>query len=169
MIIPYAPTLAWYRGDCGASALHPNRTLLGRDVALTVPLAGGGRTLKAIRRDAEAYGRASVSMHGNWPHVHLGASDAIYGRTPYFMHYFPQLERILSAPPADLAGLCGAVDSLIRTALRLDSLLPGLASPTGAVRDEAVRLSALCDPSLSMLDPLFRFGPEAIFLLVKTL
>ncbi len=145
--VPYCASLAYYRGGA-ADIRHCNRALIGRGVLLTVPVEGGSRSLKRLehacggRAEAQADLRSPrISLHGDWPRVHLGALEAVYGRAPFFAHYFPAVSGIIAGPPESLFGLNAAID--------------------------AERLLAQSDPALSMLDALFRLGPEAIFLLVE--
>ena len=70
-----------------ADIRHCNRALIGRGVLLTVPVEGGSRSLKRLehacvgRAEARAALRSPrISLHGDWPRVHLGALEAVYGR-----------------------------------------------------------------------------------------
>lgn len=168
VITPYCAPVEWYRGVAEAFAAarrHPNRALFGGDTLLTVPVEGGARALKAHARGS---GMAlQVSLHGRWPHVHLGALEALFGRTPFFPHYFPDVAEIISRPPALLADLTGGIDRIVRRALNLDALLPLLEAPAPAVITESKRIARHTEASAPMLEALFRFGPEAIFLLAK--
>lgn len=167
MVIPYCAPLAWYMARAAGCAqatpvTHPNRCLIAGPLTLTVPVAGGSRAIKRL-----PWRELEVSDHGRWQHVHLGALDAAYGRTPYFIHYFPAVEAVISATPRRLADLCAAVDAAVAAALRIDRLAPELSTPAALRRGR--ELLPLADPALSILDPLFRLGPEAIFLLAPTL
>lgn len=161
MVIPYCPSLAFYRG-ARTETRHCNRALLGRGVSLTVPVAGGARLLRGLKPGAQEPPR--VSLHGDWPRAHLGALEAVYGRAPFFQHFFPPLAALIADPPETLFALNAAIDAEIRRAVGFRLLSGAVVTP--AVAAEARRLRALADPQVSMLDPLFRFGPEAIFLLL---
>lgn len=65
------------------------RTVIGGEIMLSVPVVGGGSKLK---RDCGP--EVMISDHGRWQDVHLGAIKAVYGKTPYFTHLFPEVERI---------------------------------------------------------------------------
>lgn len=166
-MIPYCPSLAFYRGN-PADPRHINRALFTGSLTLTVPVAGGAAALKRLAsahdRQAQQLPALSISDHGNWPHRHLGSLEALYGRTPFFPHYYPPLAAIIASPPPLLADLNDAIDSLIRAWLRLPLPSGPFTSPVIA---EARRLSGVADPQLSMLHYLFHLGPEAIFLLLK--
>lgn len=164
-VIPYMPSLAWMRRQTQAmhqAARHPNRTLLDRQTPLTVPVEGGGRQ---FRRSPAGSAPHPLSAHGRWTHVHLGAIEAIYARTPYFIHFFPSLSEILLTPPHTLEELNRTILRFMLRAVDAQRLLPLLADPTEAVRQEARRLAQTAQPGLSFIDPIFRLGPEAIFLL----
>lgn len=163
MVIPYCAPLAWYMaGRPPVAPLHSNRCLIAGPLTLTVPVAGGSRALKRL-----PWHEIQVSDHGRWQHVHLGALDAAYGRSPYFIHYFPAIEAVISDTPRRLADLCGALDNAVVRALGISRLAPELSAPAALTRGR--ELLPLADPALSILDPLFRLGPEAIFLLAPTL
>lgn len=166
MVIPYCAPLAWYISRYGQGtapvAPHPNRCLIAGPLTLTVPVAGGSRALKRRPWDS-----LEVSDHGRWQHVHLGALDAAYGRTPYFIHYFPAIEAVISDTPPLLSTLCARIDAAVTAALRIDRLAPELSAHAAIRRGR--ELLPLVDPALSILDQLFRLGPEAIFLLAPTL
>lgn len=65
------------------------RTLIEGGIILSVPVVGGGARLK---RDCGS--DVMISDHGRWQDVHLGAIKAAYGRTAFFPHLFPEMEKI---------------------------------------------------------------------------
>lgn len=65
------------------------RTMIGNGIMLSVPVVGGGAKLKR-----ECKSDLLISDHGRWQDVHLGAMKALYGKTPYFQHLFPEIEKI---------------------------------------------------------------------------
>ena len=58
-----------------------------------MPVEGGNRRLRRTLTQSQLQG-LTLSDHGAWPRVHLGAIRALYGRAPYFLHYFQALEEI---------------------------------------------------------------------------
>lgn len=171
-LIPYAASLGFYRAEAEAvkdARRSPNRGRFMRigseeePTALTVPVEGG---LKSFRHGLRRYDELTISDHGKWQHVHLGALDALYGRAPYFHHYFPLLESLLRHAPRRLADLNRGVDDIISRALHIDSYRSLIANPTAAVAEEARMLRGDSDSSLSMVHYLMQMGPEAIFLLI---
>ncbi len=168
VVVPYCASVAWYRHSpeaVVAARRRPNRALFADDTLLTVPVEGGARILKSHARDAGVELR--VSDHGRWSHVHLGALEALYGRTPFFAHYFPAVADVISSPHELLVELTGSIDRIIAEALRFDTLLPLLKNPSEVVAAEADRMYRRVKADVPMLEALFRFGPEAIFLLVE--
>lgn len=110
-----------------------------------------------------------ISSHGDWTRIHLGAFEAAYGREPYFPHFFPGIAEIIEAYPPKLEDLNRR---LITTMLRLagyDREKEGLLS----LRDEnperfraiGDRLMAGVNPQHSMIEALFRYGKEILFLI----
>lgn len=171
---PYLPSLAWCRGMEETDTAHYGRSLTRTLIAsnspeglvLTVPIAGGSATVK--RDDPHSF---MISSHGDWTRIHLGAFEAAYGREPYFPHFFPGIAEIIEAYPPKLEDLNRR---LITTMLRLagyDREKGGLLS----LRDEnperfraiGDRLMAGVNPRHSMIEALFRYGKEILFLISR--
>lgn len=168
-LTPYLPSLAWLRREpqaLAAARRHPNRTLLADGLLLTVPVAGGGRRFRRTPFPGETF---PLSDHGRWTHVHLGAIETLYSRTPYFPHYFPAVADILAASPQFMDQLNDSLMRFMLDAVHASELLPLMRQPARQIAEEARRLRKSVVPEVSFLDPLFRFGPEAIFLLAPTL
>lgn len=132
---------------------------------LSVPVEGGVRSLQTTAKVETAL----ISGHGNWPHVHLGAIDAIYGRSPYFRHVFPEIERILSNPPSLLGDLNR---SLLTSVLELTGLYGDgdVESLRSSISEAAISRGAelkvkVC-PELSVLDAVMCLGPETVLALL---
>lgn len=193
--LPYWGSGRWYaswlesrlggEGDAGAVRLAnaseeaagagriATRTLIGSPggpLRLSVPLVGGASALKRAGSS-----RLIVSGHGNWSHVHMSAFSTAYSRTPFWIHYHPALLRIYDSPqdkPLDL--LCAGIHDFVRSVLFPDSLIESLrvriADPD--IRDllakTAAERAAGTDMTLSVIDLMMRFGPEAIFVLLQT-
>lgn len=159
MVIPYLAPFSWYAGNKQTYSRCLNRCRLimhDREMQLSVPVCGGGRRLRSPR----AYRYAEISGHGHWTHVHLGAIEAAYGRTPFYIHIQPPIQTILSACPRHLHELCSQLHHVCE---RFLNVAAPLHSP---LHDEALRrgheILKLIDPDISILDPLMRFGPETI-------
>lgn len=114
-----------------------------------------------------------VSRHGEWWHVHWGAIESAYGRTPYFEYYADEL---LPAFTGDIPSLAD-LDSLIhRFCLKALHISPG--EPTD---DKSFTIPRFPDipyyqiwearygftPGLSVLDLIFNMGPEAQIVLKR--
>lgn len=176
---PYAPSFRWYacwygcklRGMPDEEAVaRANRIsgVSGKEfarcrvrsanggISLSVAVEGGSSGLK--RRGGS--GRASVSLHGRWPHVHIGALDAAYGRYPYYQHIMPGIRDILEKT---LAG-----DSLTELNDKIHKILSGFlatdidetAKNMAAVRMRGLELAGNIDAELSLIDALMYYGPE---------
>lgn len=134
-----------------------------RDGVLTVPVAGGGSVLK--KRTANPI----LSEHGKWRREHLGAWNAAYGRTPYYPHLIPEIERVYSS--SEGMTLEEFNSGLLSVALDwLD--FASVTSETVNKAPKRDRLHALgqellvqINPELSIFDALFRLGPDAVFAL----
>ncbi|MDE6342830.1 MAG: WbqC family protein [Muribaculaceae bacterium] len=169
---PYLASTIWMRSRGKGMSLQGRdytRTLVGSNRAegqvLTVPVEGGS---SAVKRGPVSSLR--VSGHGDWPRIHLGALEAAYGKEPYFAHLFPEIAEVIADYPESLtelngrllgvmlsfAGYADEIEHLRSLRLRHPLRVAGIAG----------RLEAGCDISHSYLEPLFRFGRDAIFLLL---
>lgn len=122
---------------------------------LSVGIEGGSHSLG--RRVAE--NRVRLSPHGNWPHVHLGALEAAYGRTPFYPCLAEPLRETLSAPPEKLRDLNTEIHAILSAFLDAEGLLPFL---DDANMERAREVAGKIDPELSVVDALMRLGPETL-------
>lgn len=132
------------------------RTLImtpdGAERLLSVPVAGGSAALKHAASDPP------LSSHGKWRAEHLGAWNAAYGRSPYFIHLFPEIENIYRSIP-DGQPLSAFNLAFHRLAMRwLECGLPATLPPHADNR--AKEVARLINPGLSIFDAIFRFGKE---------
>lgn len=181
-IPPYLPSLSWYavwyaamRGSRGdeSSIACANRLLgiRGKDFArteirgvsapsllLSAAVAGGSHALLRSGNECEAL----ISLHGDWPRIHLGALEASYGRAPFFSHLIQPLRAAFEPVPATLAELNRTMHGIVISMIHL------AAEPArcgGVIYERGKELSEACIPELSALDALMRFGPEVSLLL----
>lgn len=136
-------------------------------MVLTVPVVGGSSAAKRLRPEL-----LEVSDHGDWTRIHIGAIEAAYGREPYFQHLFPEIAAVINDYPQHLAGL-----NVLLMEKMMDFI--GYAEVIGEIRNLraanpercsaiTIRLESKIDPTHSFLEPLFRLGPDAIFLLMES-
>lgn len=175
---PYLGTLEWYarladrrlRGEDGfpeAERKQYSRTGIrghGEPMTLSVPIAGGASAVKRLAPD-----KLEVSMHGRWTHQHLGAIEAVYGRTPFFIHLFPGLSAIIETPPLSLPDLNLSLHNLIWQWMRMEDIVSAATAreirSSQAVARRGRELAAVLDFRLSVIDAAFRIGPEAVLAL----
>ena len=169
--VPYLASTLWMQGKVdsrGLSARDYTRTLIEsnspKGMVLTVPVAGGSSAAKRL-----APGRLEVSEHGDWTRIHLGAIEAAYGREPYFQHLFPEIASVISSHPQQLVSLnvllMEKMIGFIGYAEAIESVRNLRAANPERCAAIAARLESGIDPAHSFLEPLFRIGPDAIFLL----
>ncbi len=171
IIPPYLPSAVWLQGKIPQNALKTRfytRTLIESNspegIVLTVPVIGGSSAAKRLKPQ-----QLDVSDHGDWTRIHLGAIEAAYGKEPYFPHFFPEIAEVIAHYPQHLARL---------NVLLLDKMMDfiGYRDSIEEIRrlweahpercnDIARRLESKIDPLHSFLEPLFRLGPDSIFLL----
>lgn len=143
------------------------RTLIAGGQRLSLPVEGGGAVIK--RRDADD---AMLSDHGRWQDVHLGALKAVYGRTPFFIHLFPEIEEIYrNKSEGKVADFTSALHEMIGRWLGFDEAF--LCQLQSFCRENPERLQkwkeryeGKVDPALSVLDLLFHYGKEAVIALL---
>ncbi|MBD5338523.1 MAG: WbqC family protein [Bacteroides sp.] len=136
-------------------------------LTLSVPVQGGGSTLK------RGYpGEWRLSMHGRWQAVHLGALATAWSATPFFPHVMPLIHDVLDSTYEGMpfGEMTATLHRVVAGVLDVESLLPEIRSLTGT-RAELIR--RLSDEKMSgfhtdftILDVIFRKGPEGIFLLL---
>ena len=167
-IPPYLPTPGWYaafmRSGGDIASANSRLGISGKDFVraairgqlLSAAVEGGSGRLKG-RHDVSGI---RLSDHGNWPHVHLGALEARYGRAPYYQYVMPGLRRILDNPPETLAELNMRLHRHVMTFLTAfpSDLPPGARERAGELKESA-------DPALSIIDTLMNLGPETSLLL----
>lgn len=150
----------------------PRTTVAGasgqQPLTLSVPMAGGSSVLKRGRPE-----EWRLSMHGRWQAVHLGALEAAYGAMPFYSHVVPELKKSLEATYEGMpfGQLTDSIHRLILRTLDIEPLLPELARMR---REDAARLQSLadeknqgCHTDFTILDVIFRKGPEGIFTLLR--
>lgn len=146
------------------------RTLMAADSRLSLPLEGGASVVK------RGISPMILSGHGNWRHTHLGALDAILGRTPFHRHLMPAIREIFDKygdPGSPLPDLTERLHMLLIDFLALHEAAE-VWKNLSAVQREAIErrageLAALVNPAESMMSAAMRIGREAIFPLLLTL
>lgn len=171
VIPPYLPSGVWLQDKSAPTLLKSRdytRTLIESNspegMVLTVPVAGGSSATKRLKPE-----QLEISGHGDWTRVHLGAIEAAYGKEPYFPYLFPEIAEVIGHYPQHLASL---------NVLLLDKMMDFLsyrnaieeinklrATNPARCKDIARRLESKINPRHSFLEPLFRLGPDSIFLL----
>lgn len=171
LLPPYLPSTEWFQHKVDAGNLKTRdytRTLIASNsqegMVLTVPVAGGASAVKRLRLPD-----LQISGHGDWTRIHLGAIDAAYGREPYFQHLFPDIASIISDYPKHLAQLNVLLMEKMLGFIGYSKEIDGIRKlrMSNPERCAAItsRLNSKIDSSRSFLEPLFRLGPDAIFLL----
>lgn len=173
IIPPYLASTAWLQGKIPPESLKTRdytRTLIESNslegMTLTVPIIGGSSAAKRLRPK-----ELEISGHGDWTRIHLGAIEAAYGKEPYFQHLFPEIADIIEHYPQQLATF---------NVLLMDKMMAFLGYPeskeeVGRLKDSnpkrcsdiASRLESKINPLHSFIEPLFRLGPDSIFLLME--
>lgn len=160
MKTPFAPSARWVVERSGVRGKDFARTRIEGGM-LGVPVEGGAQVLK--RYGAEPM----LSEHGKWRREHLGAWQAAYGRTPYFIHLMPEIEAVYRESELEALTLEEFNERLLRVAerwLQWDETLEAAAMPAEASKPdfkavaEAMREKIRWDHSI--FEALFRFGKE---------
>lgn len=171
LIFPYLASTMWMQGKIDRKGLKTRdytRTLIESNapegIVLTVPVVGGSSAVKRLKPE-----QLKISGHGDWTRIHLGAIEAAYGREPYFQHLFPEIAVLLTDYPQQLARLNVLLMEKMLDFIRYAHTVEDINNlrETNPERCQAItrRLESKIDPTHSFLEPLFRLGPDAIFLL----
>ncbi len=193
-VVPYLASAIWYReylrarledaADDAEGILRANKKCVDRarelcrssvagahgqqPVLLSVPIAGGASTVKGVLPS-----RWSLSSHGRWQPIHLGALQAAYGSTPFYTHCMdllaPVIDRPLDVEADDFARLTADIHSIVCRLLNLDENIPPLRD---AFKSRREWIESICRENssdvmeyLSVFDVIFRKGEDALFAL----
>lgn len=170
-IPPYLPSLSRLAGmesAAGMPAREYSRTLIGSNtpggMLLTVPLTGGASAAKRLPPRL-----LEISDHGDWTRIHLGAIDAAYGREPYFQHCFPEIAAAITAYPRMLADLNRTLLAVMLESIGYEAAGEEMSRLRGSrpARYASIRERLLrkIDPAHALIEPIFRLGPDTLFLL----
>ncbi len=185
LVIPYAGSVDWYASwlrhrveglddmmSCAAACadMHVDARALRRTVIAGHPPVGrfsgeGSMLLSVAVRKGEGY---LLSGHGNWPRRHLGALNAVYGRTPYYSYLIDDIRGTLENTPESLSELNQAIHDIITSWIDIEAASKLLAnrciSPAAHLGEQ---LKTFVNGSFSILDPLSRFGKNTTLILSR--
>lgn len=164
---PYLPSLWWVTRHIAMKTREYTRTLIESNspegMVLTVPVVGGSAAAKRLKTE-----QLEISSHGDWTRIHLGAIEAAYGREPYFQHFFPGIAGIIADYPPMLEEMNRILLIKIFDSIRLDENLNEIngmrMSNPERIADIRRRLMSKVNPRHSIIEPLFRLGPDSVFL-----
>ena len=174
IIPPYLASTVWLQGKVSAHSLKTRdytRTLIESNnpqgMVLTVPIVGGSSAAKRLKpEDLE------ISDHGDWTRIHLGAIEAAYGKEPYFIHLFPEIASVINHYPQHFATLNVLLMEKMMDFLGYRDAIEDIKKLRNEnperCRNIAKRLETKINPAHSFLEPLFRLGPDSIFLLMES-
>lgn len=173
IIPPYLSSTAWLKGKVSSSALKTRdftRTHIESNnpegMVLTVPIIGGSSAAKRLKPE-----QLEISGHGDWTRIHLGAIEAAYGKEPYFVHLFPEIASVIGHYPQHLATLNVLLMEKMMNFLCYREAIEGIKrlreSNPARCNDISRRLESKINPDHTFLEPLFRLGPDSIFLLLE--
>lgn len=166
---PYLASTLWMQGKVGTLRTREyTRALIESNspegIVLTVPVVGGASAAKRLKAAL-----LEVSGHGDWTRIHLGAIEAAYGREPYFQHIFPDIAAIITDYPQHLAQLNVLLMEKMMEFIGFSEQIKSIEAmrESNPERCAAIvrRLESKIDTRHSFLEPLFRLGPDSIFLL----
>lgn len=189
MVIPYLASSRWYAywtealmngisADEAIAAANRKAGMNGKDfsrcvvegnngvITLSVAVEGGAHRLK----NRNALQSASVSDHGNWQHVHLGALEASYGRTPFYQHFAPDLKDIISNYPSSLLKLNSSLHDAVVRFLGLNELNENTINivkyDNSHVAERGIEIASMIRQELSIVDPIMKYGKEVLLGLI---
>lgn len=178
MISPYLASLEWWRSRISAELGRGSiREVRPRDMIrceipgndgtmqlLSIPVTGGSTTVKH-----KALAAWLTSDHGRWRACHFGALEARYGRYPYFQHYFEDIKEII-AGESKVSELLEALDAYILKRLHFRDLKESIEcyekKHPGLIAAKCREMEKGIDPTTSIVEVLFKYGPASIFLML---
>lgn len=181
---PFFPSLHWYAAWCEALAsglddeaaiIAANRSaaISPREYArcaiqtpghapqtLSIAVEGGARSL----RHPGSPEIARLSSHGAWPRVHLGAIEALYGKFPYFIHFFPYIKEVYEKPFSTLKGFNTAIHGVVTAFIGKQEIqsIASSAATHRAAADRGKELLELCSADTPVIDALMKHGKETL-------
>lgn len=170
---PFAPSAEIFRtlisqGVSGISKNNAARTVIEGGKILSVPLEGGSACLK--HRNPDLY-RIRISDHGRWRQEHLGTTNAIYGKSPYFAYIYPEIEKIyLERSHGTIGEFNESLFSFVKNFLDLDGVCGSArqmeTSNPGRLAELKNEFATKVNLNNSILEALFRLGKNAAFLFI---
>lgn len=180
VIPPYAASIKWYvawlrhrladlddsRACEAASHDFPDAKAVRRTL-----IASGNKPEGQLLTVSLCHNSDLLSDHGNWPHVHLGALNAAYGRTPFFTPLFDQLSVLLGSVPESLPDLNRQMHVIITAWIDTEAVAQFIKNHWNLDRHSAVikharELATIVNTDFSILDAIFRLGRETTLLLL---
>lgn len=172
--VPFCASASWYAGKMRGIAPEVTPRDVARTViaspagalTLSVPVEGGGHALRSRNVDLS---RIMLSEHGKWRSEHLSAWRTAYGRTPYFVHLYPEIEAVYRESEErkmSLAEFCGEMDKVVWRWISpgkdlLERTLTGQQRMlTESQRRYFEEIARRINGELSIFDALFRLGPD---------
>lgn len=174
-MLPYLGSVQWYRKWLHVYREHTSPDLLPEvtlssirscyirgtrgEQPLTVPIAGGRKKLGRT-----PYSSLKLSEHDDWRHKHWQAITSAYGALPYFPYFKDEFATVFLSVQIDK--LSSLNYELHRAILHCSSL---------QILADWIKLHPECQTvkrrqcsvpdNISILELLFRYGPEMIFYL----
>lgn len=143
------------------------RTLIAGDRLLSVPVEGGASRLKRL---PQGLAEIMISDHGAWRREHLGAWNAVYGKTPFFPYLYPLIEEAYANHShGSLSEFNDALWKIALDFIQADETLSAVRELADHNPDrlEEIRkeLTTKVNLNYSIFDAIFRLGKNVIFLL----
>lgn len=192
MFPPYAATVEWYvewlknringsstgsiavaNKKCCVGGKDYSRTWLltgkGEKLMLSMALEGGSGRLKNI----DSFEEIRLSNHGNWRKNHLGAIEAVYRKAPFYDFIIDELQEVYNNYELEtLASFNGAIHDCVVKSLTggiYSDALNNLGEKNVVIIERGAEIAGHTDPTVSIIDPLMRFGPETLLMLINKL
>lgn len=187
-VVPFAASLEWYAawwqarrkglpdaesivaaniatGISGKDYARCRIMANGNEIILSMAIEGGAARLKR----SSFIPSAQLSDHGNWRHVHLGALEATYGRSPFYQHLIPVIRDVYNSQENTLRGFNYEIHHAICSFLNVENIKniqdTILYEGTHATKERGEEIANGLDRKLSIIDTLMRFGTESILAL----
>lgn len=176
-VYPYLGSCGWYRKwlrhrmDGTAFPQTQGHALCRANMQggqyLSIPTEGGYRRLRHTF-DEDQLRDISISGHGGWMRVHPSSLRTIYGRTPFFAHYFPAMAQLYaSVRQGDSLTLFTYAMHDSIAAMFTDDIIGQFIvmrhEKPELFAEMAIERSIYAADDISIVNAIFNLGPETLF------
>lgn len=139
----------------------------GESLLLSMAVEGGSRKLREINKEQGL----SLSAHGNWRKNHLGALEALYGKTPFYEHIMSGLFPVFKNQDLTaLSSFNSGIHKVLSEFLLGDFYFNEKNNPFSenvVLMERGKEIAKRINPKISIIDSLMHLGRESLLALFQ--